>query len=78
MKKILGKLATVLFVIETIILLPVDFVVALILKLILHSDEVKFCDAYANYSWLMRGWWLKTKGISKEDERFIICQAMLS
>ena len=78
MKKILGKLATVLFVIETIILLLVDLVVALILKLILHSDEVKFCDAYANYRWLMSGWWLKTKGISKEDARLIIHQTMLS
>ncbi len=78
MKKILGKLATVLFVIETIILLLVDLVVALILKLIFHSDEVKFCDAYANYRWLMSGWWLKTKGISKEDTWSTIYEMMLS
>ncbi len=78
MKKILGKLATVLVAIETIILLPVDLVVTLVLKLILHLDGVKFCDAYANYRWFTSGWFLKMKGASKEDARFIIYKAILS
>ena len=78
MKKILMTLATVLVKIETIILLPVDLVVTLVFALILHLDEVKFCDAYTNYRWLMNGWWLKMKGISKEYAWYLIYQAMQS
>ena len=78
MRKILGKLATVLAAIDTIILLPVDLVVVLVLKLILHLDKVKFCDTYTNYRWLTKGWWLKTKGYSKEDVRSTIYEMMLS
>lgn len=55
MRNILWKLATILVVIETIILLPVDLVVILIRKIAFRNDKAKSADLCINYHWLVLG-----------------------
>ena len=69
MRKILWKLVTILAVIETTILLPVDLVVILIRKIAFRNDKAKFADLYTNYRWLFLGWYCRLNDISKSDLR---------
>ena len=69
MRKILWKLASILAVIETIILLPVELVVILIRKIAFRNDKAKFADLYTNYRWLVLGWYCRLNDISKSDLR---------
>lgn len=66
---ILWKLATILVVIETIILLPVDLVFILIRKIAFCNDKAKFADLYTNYLWLILGWYCRLSDISKNELR---------
>ena len=69
MKAILLKLANVLITIENIILTPVDLVVILIGKIAFRNDKAKIADLYANYRWLIVGWYYRLNDISKSDLR---------
>ena len=69
MKAILWKLATILAVIEDIILFPVDLVVALIGKIAFRNDKAKIADLYVNYRWLVSGWYCRLNDVSKSDLR---------
>lgn len=69
MKNILWKLATILGVIETTILLPVDLVVILIIKIAFRNDKAKSADLCTNYRWLVSGWYCRLNDISKSDLR---------
>ena len=77
MKKILVKLACALGVIESIILEPINLVVILVSKHVLHYDDMKFRNAYLNYRWLVLGWWCKFNDISKDELRNWIYEANL-
>lgn len=69
MKAILWKLATILAVIENIILTPVDLVVILIGKIAFRNDKAKFADLFVNYRWLVSGWYCRLNDVSKSDLR---------
>lgn len=69
MRKILWKLATILAVIETTILFPVDIVVILIIKIAFRNDKAKYADLYTNYRWLGLGWYFRLNDVSKSDLR---------
>lgn len=74
MKAILGTLATILAMIETIILSPVDLVVVLIGKIAFRYDKAKFSDLCTNYRWLVTGWYAQLNDVSKSDLRYRIDQ----
>ena len=69
MKAILKVLATILAVIENIILLPVDLVVILIGKIAFRNDKAKFADLFVNYRWLVAEWYCRLNDVSKSDLR---------
>ena len=69
MKAILKVLAITLPIIVGIILLPVDLVIILIGKIAFHNDKAKIADLYANYRWLIVGWYYRLNDISKSDLR---------
>ena len=69
MKAILEVLTITLSIIEDIILLPVDLVVALIGKIAFCNDKAKIADLYVNYRWLFVGWYYRLNDISKSDLR---------
>ena len=71
MKAILKVLTLTLYIIEDIILFPVDLVVALIGKIEFRNNIEKCIDLWANYLWLVRGWYFRLNGIGKIDERCI-------
>ena len=72
MKAILWKLVTVLITIENIILTPVDLVIILIGKIAFRNDKVKCIDLYANYRWLVAGWYYRLNDVSKSDLRNLL------
>ena len=70
--EVLGILAITLSIIEGIILLPVDLVVILIGKIAFCNDKAKIADLYANYRWLITGWYYRLNDISKSDLRNLL------
>ena len=69
MKAILKVLAITLYIIEDIILFPVDLVVILIGKIAFRNDKAKLADLYTNYRWLVAGWYYRLNDVSKSDLR---------
>ena len=72
MKAILKVLAITLYIIEDIILFPVDLVVILIGKIAFRNDKAKLADLYTNYRWLFGGWYCRLNDVSKSDLRNVI------
>ena len=69
MKAIPKVLTITLLTIENIILFPVDLVVILIGKIAFCNDKAKIADLYANYRWLVAGWYYMLNDVSKSDLR---------
>lgn len=69
MKKFSRMFATVLIIIENMILWPVDMSVKMIGKLVFKHNSAKATNFYIDYRILFAGWYLKICGIGEQEFR---------
>lgn len=68
MKKLLGKILTVIAWIEVIILLPIGIPLCGITVIARSLKPLDVVARYlTEYVWIMQGWYLKFNGITKEE-----------
>nr|DAU44386.1 MAG TPA: Cytochrome oxidase maturation protein cbb3-type [Caudoviricetes sp.] len=71
MKKILRTLATVLVMIEDIILIPISIVIVAIGLLVCILKNADFRTFATEYRWMLEGWYFKIIGEGKDGLRSI-------
>ena len=74
MKKLLGKILTVIVQIEVIVLLPISITIFVAMAIVSCSKPWDVIAHYSTeYTWITQGWYLKFNGITKEE----VYQSML-
>ena len=73
MKKLFGKILTVIAWIELIVLFPIGITLFVVMAIVSFSKPWDVMARYlAEYVWIVQGWYLKFNGITKEEAYQII------